>query len=321
MSGETLSISGDPFKRFNISSLGQAALIVPIKVQKQVIGVLVTLRRAPKPFEASEQNLLEAISDYASISLVNSRLFRALDERARSLHAAVENSSLNEKIKNDLMRGLLKAANPPVRSAAGAVERLLQGQTGVITTDQAQRLLALQEHLLELARIVETSNTLEHITGPALATPANLNNLSRQAISAVQQIAQHVNVTLVGELSAEPVLVQAVPIQLFQVIVGLLSNAVKYSPANGQVVLRAFKDGQLAHLTVRDNGPGIDARHQSHLFDSDYVVGNLPAHAFSGLGIRLSLMKELLTAQGGKIWAESQPGRGTTFHVTLSSIR
>ena len=99
MSGETLSISGDPFKRFKLASLGQTALIVPIKAQKQVIGVLVVLRRASKPFEASEQNLLEAVSDYASISLVNARLFHALDDRAQSLQTAAENAGLNEKIK------------------------------------------------------------------------------------------------------------------------------------------------------------------------------------------------------------------------------
>jgi two-component system NtrC family sensor kinase len=92
MSGESLSIFGDPLKRFKISPLGQAALISPIKVQKQVVGLLVVLRKAARSFGPSEQNLLEAVCDYASISLVNARLFRALEERARSLQVAAENA-------------------------------------------------------------------------------------------------------------------------------------------------------------------------------------------------------------------------------------
>ncbi len=321
MSGETLSISGDPFKRFAIASLGQAALIVPIKVQKQVVGVLVTLRRAPKPFEASEQNLLEAVSDYASISLVNARLFRALDDRARSLQAAAEKAELNEKIKNDLFRAMVKVIKPPVTNAAGAVDRMLHAKAGIVTTDQAQLLLTTQDQLLDLARMVETTSTLQQLFSAPSAAPTDLNEISRQAIGAVQQIAQHDGVTLVGELSSAPIIVKANSAPILQVTLGLLSNAVKFSPSGKQVVLRVFIDEQWVHVTVRDNGAGIDPRHQSHLFEPGYRIESQPAHSFSGLGIRLSLMKDVITAQGGKLWVESQPGRGSTFHFTLIPVR
>src|SRR5450759_5431430 len=72
---------------------------------------------------------------------------------------------------------------------------------------------------------------------------------------------------------------------------------------------------------VRDNGAGIDPRHQSHLFEPGYRIESQPAHSFSGMGIRLSLMKDVITAQGGKLWVESQPGRGSTFHFTLIPVR
>lgn len=318
MSGESLSIHGDPFKRFKIASLGQAALIAPVKVQKQVIGVLVVLRRALKAFGASEQNLLEAVSDYASISLVNSRLFRALDDRARSLQQAVESAVLNEKIKNDLVHALLGNLGQPLTNATSAIDHLLQGQAGIVTTEQARLLLSSQDQLTELARIVETAAIFQKLTTTEPAAQANLNEIARQSISAVQQIAQYNGITLVGELSSEAVLAQADPSQVLQAVLGLLSNAIKYSSSGGQAVLRVFKDGPLSHVTVRDSGIGIETRHLPHIFEPDYKVNDRPVHPFSGLGVNLPLIKDIVTAQGGKLWAESQPGHGSTFHFTLN---
>jgi DNA-binding response OmpR family regulator len=79
LSGETLSISGEPLLRFRVANLGRSACVVPIKIQKEVIGTLVVLRREARPFEKREQIVLEAIADYVSISLLNARLFRALN--------------------------------------------------------------------------------------------------------------------------------------------------------------------------------------------------------------------------------------------------
>lgn len=79
LSGETLSISGEPLLRFRVANLGRSACVVPIKIQKEVIGTLVALRQDARPFEKREQTVLEALADYVSISLLNARLFRALN--------------------------------------------------------------------------------------------------------------------------------------------------------------------------------------------------------------------------------------------------
>ena len=83
LSGETLLIHGKPLEKFKVASLGKSAAVVPIKVQKEVIGLLMVLRKAERPFDRSDQTLLEAVADYASISLVNARLFRALEQTGR----------------------------------------------------------------------------------------------------------------------------------------------------------------------------------------------------------------------------------------------
>jgi two-component system NtrC family sensor kinase len=82
-SGESLSIAGEAIDRFMLASLGRSALVAPVKVQDQVIGLLSVMRKDEAAFSASDQKMLEAVADYAAISLVNAQLFRALAKRKR----------------------------------------------------------------------------------------------------------------------------------------------------------------------------------------------------------------------------------------------
>src|SRR5215212_6253946 len=99
LSGETLSIAGEPLLKFRVANFGRSACAVPIKVQKEVIGMLVAVRKENRPFEKTEQTLLEAVGDYASISLVNARLFRALQ-------STVQASKENQRRQNALLESI-----------------------------------------------------------------------------------------------------------------------------------------------------------------------------------------------------------------------
>lgn len=92
LSGETLAMSGQALSRFNIARLGQSVLVVPVKAQKETIGLLVAVRKSNEPYQSSEKSLLEAVADYAAISMVNARLFMALEERALELQQALDNA-------------------------------------------------------------------------------------------------------------------------------------------------------------------------------------------------------------------------------------
>ena len=126
MSGKSLSIHGEPLKRFKIFTLGQSALIVPIKVQKQVVGMLVVMRRQPQPFNPSDQHLLEAVADYAAISLANAHLFRAIEERARKYQSLVESAQANERIANELMQGAKKELRFSLDQSRMSLDRLIK---------------------------------------------------------------------------------------------------------------------------------------------------------------------------------------------------
>jgi DNA-binding response OmpR family regulator/flagellar hook-basal body complex protein FliE len=148
LSGETLSISGEPLLKFRGANLGRSACAAPIKIQREVIGMLVVVRKDMRPFEKMEQTLLEAISDYASISLVNARLFRALNS---STQTSVE----AEKRQNALLESVRNSVAEELKSAAYPIELLLTGKAGNLTDIQRQALQSARAALQRLARVSE----------------------------------------------------------------------------------------------------------------------------------------------------------------------
>ena len=160
LSGETLLIHGKPLARFKVSALGKSAAVVPIKVRSEVIGLLLVLRKNEEPFNSNEQTLLEAVADYASISLVNARLFRALEQ-------AAESAKSSEKRQNALLESMREAVREELQATKYPLERLLAGNSGPLTGQQHQTLQAAQAALERLERATEK-------TVPSVAPPVKI---------------------------------------------------------------------------------------------------------------------------------------------------
>ena len=156
LSGETLSISGEPLSRFKVSQLGQSALVVPVKIKKEVVGLLVVVRKAPNPFSPSNRTLLEAVADYASISLVNASLFKAIEERAKSLQQAAEESQASERKKDKMIKSLQKDLSRPLQSAIKSVDSLLVGENSRLNATQKEVMRAALSKLQVVSNIVDT---------------------------------------------------------------------------------------------------------------------------------------------------------------------
>ena len=140
LSGETLAIHGEPLRRFKVVSLGLSAVVVPIKAQKEVIGLLVVVRKADQPFGGTIQSLLEAVSDYASISLVNARLFRALQEN-------VESARAGEKKQTERLYDLQREMHTILQSVTYPLDLLLTGKIGQLSSQQKEALETAQASL------------------------------------------------------------------------------------------------------------------------------------------------------------------------------
>jgi DNA-binding response OmpR family regulator len=148
LSGESLVMHGEPLKKYKIALLGKSVGVVPIKVQNEVIGLLIVVRKEDVEISREAQILLEALSDFASISLVNARLFRALEHNA-------ESASEGEKRQNALLERIRHAASEEVHTAMYPLNQLLAETPGKLNEAQKKSLRTLQEALQRLAREAE----------------------------------------------------------------------------------------------------------------------------------------------------------------------
>jgi DNA-binding response OmpR family regulator len=148
LSGETLLIHGEPLAKFKVWNLGKSAAVTPIKVKQEVIGLMVAVRKADKAFSNMEQTLLETVADYASISLVNERLFRALAQTAESARAG-------EKHQNALFESLRRVVYNELQTMRYPLSLIMTGKTGDLTDQQREALTACEAALDRLAGSIQ----------------------------------------------------------------------------------------------------------------------------------------------------------------------
>jgi len=313
MSGEALSIYGEPLRRFRVSSLGQSALIAPIKVQKQTIGLLVMMRKQPQPFSTSEQHLLEAVADYASISLVNARLFRALEDRARSMQSLMEGAQTAEKVGAEMLQVVRRELVTPVEDALKLLERMLKDPAWW-SSEQHKMLVSVREQVAQLSLITSS------ICSPAIPLRSSgvFQELVNESMDRMENFARRRSLEFTAHIPADNMQVETNSAEIIaHVLDGLISNAIKTSKSGGQIALTLEKTrtGE-AHCCVIDCGPGLDPRQAARVFEKSAQTGRRP-QPFGGLGIGLPLIQELITGLHGKVWVESKPGQGTSFHFVV----
>lgn len=152
LSGESLLIHGDPLQKFKVAALGRSAAVTPIKVRNEVIGLMIVVRKAQKAFGETEQTLLEVVADYASISLINERLFRAIEQNAEAARSG-------EKQQNELFQSLRKSVQKELDGILYPLGLILTGKTGPLNAEQRQALSSANAALQRLSEIVSENRS------------------------------------------------------------------------------------------------------------------------------------------------------------------
>jgi len=262
LSGEALSIHGDPLKRFKVVRIGQSALVVPVKVKKEVVGLLVVTRKEAHPFSNSQQALLEAVADYASISLVNARLFKALEERVNTLQQSADNAQVGERIKDEVLQQIREELSAPLLVIKGNADMLLGKEMGKLNTEQTNAVNVIQEKLKTILDIVAALTAMDASDSSKERSTINLTELTRQAINRFQPIARQNSAAITAELPSKPIMALADPGQISKVFDGLLSNAVKFSMPGARIKINLERSADnMAHVSVQDTGVGMDPWH------------------------------------------------------------
>jgi len=173
--------------------------------------------------------------------------------------------------------------------------------------DQTNQLVELTNDLLDVSRI-ETGKLRLNIQKFPLDT------LVRETIEAI--VTSTRTHTLILETNTQ-LLIQADRYRIFQVLINLLTNAIKYSPPGKDIVVRVEKNHQNAIVSVQDFGIGISEGHLEKIFDRLYQVNEPREKTYPGLGLGLYISKEIIKRHKGNIWVDSEKGKGSTFSFTL----
>jgi two-component system phosphate regulon sensor histidine kinase PhoR len=209
----------------------------------------------------------------------------------------------------------------PLTSIKGFISTLLQDEDGTfydfetqrefytIIDTECDRLTRLISDLLNVSRI-EAGRALD--LNPK---PVNLPQLIEKVISVQRSYTNKHE--LVIDINGELPIIVADEDKVDQILTNLMNNAIKYSPSGGTVKICARADGDIVRFSVDDQGMGIPKDHLSKVFDRFHRVDNRDTREVGGTGIGLYLVKHLVEAHGGKIWVESEYGKGSSFIFEL----
>lgn len=224
-----------------------------------------------------------------------------------------------ETVRRDFVSNISHELRTPLASLKAAVDTL---RDGALEDPAARRFLdrievevdtltQMVEELLELSRI-------ESGQVPFRLAPIAIADIVLPAVERLRPQAERANLTLTLDLPSglPPVLADGQRMQ--QVVANLVHNAIKFTPAGGEVTLSAVADGDEVVVSVHDTGIGISADALPRIFERFYKVDRARAGAGTGLG--LAIAKHIVQGHGGRIWAESTEGRGSTFYFTLPVV-
>jgi signal transduction histidine kinase len=286
----------------------KAVLAAPITAGEKRLGVLVVHGPRAPIFADSDLELVTLLADQAAVILES----RALIDEASRMQAREEAA----RLKDDFLSSAAHDLRTPLTvllAQAQLLERQAQ-RDGLPENYSTQigRLVAAARHLSALVRELLDASRAERgkLVGPR--EPADLATIARDACESLC-LERH-RVVLDGH---EPLLGSFDSVRIRQLLDNLIENAVKYSPAGGEVRVRVWPVDAEARLSVSDRGIGIPAEDLSSLFERYHRGRNVDDRRYSGLGLGLYICRAIVEQHGGRIWAESALERGTTIHVAL----
>jgi signal transduction histidine kinase len=308
----TSSESDSPAGRIMADS--QRQLAVPIRRDVEVIGVIILESQSNDPFPAETIAFLSRLSDHAAIAIANARLY-----------GEVESANL---AKSKFVSFVAHELKNPMASIKGYTELIAKGMAGSVNEMQASFLTTIRSNVDRMNTIVSDLNDLTKIQVGSLrleyqsvAVQDTVDDVIRSLRSQIEEKEQIMKLELPPDLPP----VWADPIRLAQVLTNLVSNAHKYTGKGGKIILGAGRlDDQtgllsgleVVHIWVRDTGIGIALEDQDKIF-RQYFRTEASKESASGTGLGLFISKSLVEMQSGRIWFESEPNQGSTFHFTV----
>jgi signal transduction histidine kinase len=224
--------------------------------------------------------------------------------------------------KNEFMGIVAHDLRSPLGTIKGFAEVLLEDSQmpRVELEDFTRRIRDTAQRMAEMVQNLLDANRIERDEMEVSLAPCELSEILRSVVQAYQPRAAAKQQTIHLEDGAGPLIVNADRNVTVQVLENLVSNAIKYSPSGKKIFARLRAAEGAVRCEVQDQGPGLSAEDQKKLFGKFARLSAKPTGGEPATGLGLSIVKKMVEAMNGRVWCESEPGRGATFVVQFPAI-
>ncbi|MEA2008313.1 MAG: ATP-binding protein [Chloroflexota bacterium] len=282
---------------------------VPMRVKNQVIGVLEALNKKEDGFTPFDVKLLLVIAAQAAVAMNNAGLIEALNEANEELNKA-----------DELKRAFMAIASHELRTPLGIIlgyATFLQEETSGESKQHTEQVLRAAMRLRGVLDDLTNMNLLYAGKSDLNISPTTLREIVGLVKEELAPTAEAKNQKMEFQLPAERIPLQVDGQKIGVVFINVLANAIRFTPAGGNISVKIECDGEV-FVSISDNGEGIPPTELEKIFDGFYQVEDHLTRRSGGLGLGLSIAREIVKLHGGHIWAESEgKGHGSTFFFRL----
>lgn len=314
-------------------------MCLPLVIDNEVVGVVNMSHPRPNAFQPEDQQLMTIVTDQVAIALNNVQIFDDMQQLNFVLEDEVEKATAelrranddlqfaNQEIqaasqmKSQFLAHMSHELRTPLNAIIGFSE-ILEDQTfGPMNERQARymgNILKSSRHLLALINDILDLTKVEAGKMDLIATEFLLQDLVRNVLDGLDPLAKNKQIQVTQELAEDFPIIEADEGRLRQILINLMSNAIKFTSEGGVVsVIVDLVEDDFVRVQVRDTGIGIKKEHQDLIFSEFRQVDETYARRYEGTGLGLALTKRLVEMHGGTIWVKSVEGEGSTFSFTV----
>ncbi len=288
-------------------------IAVPLQIRGETIGYLGVARNKTKNWGEEEVEVVKAVAGQVAMALENARLSKSQEETIVRLREV-------DSLKSKFLTSMSHELRTPLNSIIGFADLLLQGIDGELSENAMTDVTAIYnsgKHLLALINDILDLSKIEANRMELVRSPIDVPTMFDEVLASVSSLVANRPIKLVQEVSQDLPKIWADPLRINQIMINLVSNAIKFTE-EGQVTLGAtlFNERQ-AHIFVEDTGIGIPEDKFDLVFEQFRQVDSRDNRKFQGTGMGLAISKQLVELHGGEMWIESTVGKGSVFNFTI----
>lgn len=315
------------------SKIPKSVIYLPLKVRDKIIGVITVQSFKKEAFKEYHLSLLQNIAVYASIAIENAQVFQKIELQAKWLQKANSNINLQKieileknteltdlnQEKNHLIGIIAHDLKNPLTSTLTIAEYLKSQISNSNHPEDLENIDFMLNALKRMNSMITRILDVKMIESKSINLQLEKTNLAKLLDVVNRNFREKLEEKQIKlNFDSADTYVNVDPGYMIQIYENLISNAIKFSPNNKKIWVKVWEDGDKVRTMVRDEGPGISPEDQKKMFGKFQVLSAKPTAGERSTGLGLSIVKKYVEAMEGKVWCESEIGRGSHFYIEMN---